>query len=204
MFDNNKKRRDIDKETMFNKIMPTYLLDPGSDEEDIRAETVQKVIVKPGEDPAEPVKPAAPVLPPEEPEIISPPPADESPRPEPEAPKTEQKPADIDELLHELEAPKAAAPVRTADAPRYINLTELMLFERLDGMIEKFKCCKCEACRQAIVLHVLNTLPPNYLYATESAAKDVISRLDGAPVISCIIQAIMQTRTNPPHPVFGA
>lgn len=199
MFDQ-KKRRDIDKETMFNKIMPTYLLDPASDEEDIRAETVQKVIVKPGEEPKEPKKPAAPVFPPEE-EIPGPPPAPEKPSVEPAPPKAESKPADIDDLLHELETPKAA-PVRTADQPRYINLTEMLVFEKLDGMIEKFKCCKCEACRQAIVLHALNTLSPNYLYATEAAAKDVVSRLDSSAVISCIIQAIMQTRTNPPHPVI--
>lgn len=201
MFDQ-KKRRDIDKETMFNKIMPTYLLDPGSDEEDIRAETVQKVIVKPGEDPKEPKKAAPPAFPPEE-EAVLPPPAPEKPAVETAPARPEPRPADIDDLLHELEAPKAA-PARPVDQPRYINLTEVLLFEKLDGMIEKFKCCKCEACRQAIVLHVLNTLSPNYLYATEAAAKDAVTRIDSSSVISCIIQAIMQTRTNPPHPVINA
>lgn len=204
-----KSRRDIDREIMFNKIMPTHLLDPESTEEDIRTETVQKVIVKPAPEetpppaPETPPEPAAPAEKPAAPKRKSAPrkkaasskqaagkKAEPAPEPMP-APEPEPVPQPAPEPPPPPEPP--------ADLPRYRNLTEYLVLYRLDGMIEKFKCCKCEDCRRAIVLYALNTLPPRYSYATKAEIREQIANADSASVLTCLIQAIMQVRANPPH-----
>ncbi len=207
-----KSRRDIDREIMFNKIMPTHLLDPESTEEDIRTETVQKVIIKPATEEAPPVQeaspePAAPAEKPAAPkrkpasrkkastskqtaEKKAKPAPEPVPEPAPE-PKPEPAPQPAPEPPPQPEPP--------ADLPRYRNLTEYLVLHRLDGMIEKFKCCKCEDCRRAIVLYALNTLPPQYSYATKAEIREQIAHADSASVLTCLIQAIMQVRAKPPH-----
>lgn len=188
-----KKRREIDKETMFNKIMPTHLLDPDAgDDDDIRVETVKQVIVK--QTPEEESK-----------RIVHDPPVPEPPAPPEPEPVPAPDPEPVPEPEPEPEPPKPKKRTRTtkkkteAELPRYINLTELLVLGKLESMMDKFKCCHCDACRQAIAMHALNTLPPQYCYATNDEIKEMLLRCDSSAVIACMVQAIMQIRANPPH-----
>lgn len=91
-----------------------------------------------------------------------------------------------------------AAPVDD-DKPRYINITEEVLYSKLANMIAMFKCCSCEKCRQTIMLQVLNNVKPEYVYKKPSEVKELIESSNYVDINQPIIRAILDTKSNPPH-----
>ena len=90
-------------------------------------------------------------------------------------------------------------PVINSDEPRYINVTEEVLYSKLNEMIAKFKCCSCEKCRQHIVLQVLNSVKPEYVYKKPSEVKKLIAENNYVDINQPLIRAILETKSNPPH-----
>ena len=74
-----------------------------------------------------------------------------------------------------------------------------MIFKRLNDLMEKFKCCQCESCRQSILLYALNSLPPNYVYQTNEEAEKTLLTMDTTQITTGIIQAILKTRASSGH-----
>ena len=89
--------------------------------------------------------------------------------------------------------------VINSDEPRYINVTEEVLYSKLNEMIAKFKCCSCEKCRQHIVLQVLNSVKPEYVYKKPSEVKKLIAENNYVDINQPLIRAILETKSNPPH-----
>ena len=85
------------------------------------------------------------------------------------------------------------------DKPKYINLTEEVLYSKLTNMIAMFKCCSCEKCRQHIMLQVLNSVKPEYVYKKPSEVKELIESNNYVDINQPIIRAILDTKANPPH-----
>ena len=103
-------------------------------------------------------------------------------------------------VQREIPAPVQAAPAPVStDDPRYINVTEEVLYSKLTEMIAKFKCCNCEKCRQHIMLHVLNNVKPEYVYKKPSEVKELIANNNYVDINQSIIRAILETKANPPH-----
>ncbi|MBR6923159.1 MAG: late competence development ComFB family protein, partial [Oscillospiraceae bacterium] len=103
-------------------------------------------------------------------------------------------------VQREIPAPVQAAPAPVStDDPRYINVTEEVLYSKLTEMIAKFKCCNCEKCRQHIMLHVLNNVKPEYVYKKPSEVKELIANNNYVDINQPIIRAILETKANPPH-----
>ena len=100
-------------------------------------------------------------------------------------------------------SPAAAVPVPAApvidDKPKYINITEEVLYSKLTNMIAMFKCCNCEKCRQSITLQVLNNVKPEYVYKKPSEVKELIESNNYIDINQPIIRAILDTKSNPPH-----
>jgi len=90
-------------------------------------------------------------------------------------------------------------PAFTEDKPKYINITEEVLYSKLSNMIAMFKCCSCEKCRQTIMLHVLNNVKPEYVYKKPSEVKELIESNNYVDINQPIIRAILDTKSNPPH-----
>lgn len=85
------------------------------------------------------------------------------------------------------------------DKPKYINITEEVLYSKLTNMIAMFKCCNCEKCRQSITLQVLNNVKPEYVYKKPSEVKELIESNNYVDINQPIIRAILDTKSNPPH-----
>ena len=92
-----------------------------------------------------------------------------------------------------------AQPKIDEDKPKYINLTEEVLYSKLTNMIAMFKCCNCEKCRQHIMLQVLNNVKPEYVYKKPSEVKELIESNNYVDINQPIIRAILDTKANPPH-----
>lgn len=49
----------------------------------------------------------------------------------------------------------------------YKNITELLVAAKLEDMLKKSDCCKCDRCRDDIMAYALNRLPPKYISTEE-------------------------------------
>ena len=96
-------------------------------------------------------------------------------------------------------APAPKPEIINDDKPKYINLTEEVLYSKLSNMIAMFKCCNCEKCRQHIMLQVLNNVKPEYVYKKPSEVKELIESNNYVDINQPIIRAILDTKANPPH-----
>jgi hypothetical protein len=101
-------------------------------------------------------------------------------------------------VQREIPAVTKNAPINS-DEPRYINITEEVLYSKLTEMIAKFKCCSCEKCRQHIMLQVLNSVKPEYVYKKPSEVKKLIESNNYVDINQPIIKAVLETKSNPPH-----
>ena len=83
-----------------------------------------------------------------------------------------------------------------------VNLVELALNEKLDHVLEKFDCCKCDECKNDIREIVLNTLPEIGFTGTQKEINDAFKEFktyDRVNVSAAIIKAIVSIRTKRKH-----
>lgn len=82
------------------------------------------------------------------------------------------------------------------------NITELLVEAKLDSMLEKSDCCKCEKCRDDIMAYALNRLPPKYISTEEGelfAKVSTLSEKYNFDVIKAIAMAIEVVSNHPRH-----
>lgn len=183
-----KARKEIDKDSMYQKIMPSAMRSVQPVEDGSEAEAA----------PA-PAKKA---------------PARSTPRKAPA--KTAPVPAEVpeDTATAEAEAPArtpataaappasrkpAAAPVPEAK-PNIVNIMELLIDEKMDLAMEKFHCCGCDRCRQDIAAMALNKLHPKYIVAEpEQLDAGMADKESNTQVTTALVQAILKVKANPKH-----
>ena len=157
-----KLKREIDKDLMYKKLMPSNLkaLKSAVQETDFRA----------------PEAPAAP-------------PAAEAVREahNPPAPAADREVVEV------------KPPFADDEPVKVVNLMEHIVLEKLDSVLEKFKCCTCDQCRRDIVALALNKLPPRYKVLAKGDPTPDPDPQTNAAVLTAIIQSILHVRTNPRH-----
>lgn len=83
-----------------------------------------------------------------------------------------------------------------------VNLIEVLIKDKLDAVLEKFKCCQCESCLTDIVDIALSSFPKNNFTGTkkeiENAFKE-FKQTNSIDVISAIIKAIILIRKKEKH-----
>ena len=65
-----------------------------------------------------------------------------------------------------LSALGSGVKVRPARELMLVNLNERLVADRLDEVFEKFRCCRCDRCRQDVAALALNALPAHYVVAS--------------------------------------
>ena len=87
------------------------------------------------------------------------------------------------------------------------NNMESFVLQNLDKVLDQFpECCRCEQCRNDIVVWALNHLPPKYV---NSKMGDVYTRLDSywgqddAEIIMTIAKAVEIVSKHPRHKRLG-
>ncbi len=85
------------------------------------------------------------------------------------------------------------------DEVKLINIIEYVVEARIDNTMTTFKCCKCDKCRKAVTLKVLNQTTPEYVYMRPSEVMALISGSNYKNLNQPIIRSILEIKANPPH-----
>ncbi len=80
-----------------------------------------------------------------------------------------------------------------------VNAMENIVLEKLDSVLSRCQCCKCDRCKKDIVAKSLNKLPPRYMVLAEGQPTPDIDPQTNAQVVSAMIQAVLAVRTSPRH-----
>ncbi len=82
------------------------------------------------------------------------------------------------------------------------NMMESLVLLKLDEVVDKLGCCKCEKCRMDIASYALNRLPPKYVATLEG---EVYSKLDTLSVqyetdmLNALFQGAKAVSKHPRH-----
>lgn len=80
-----------------------------------------------------------------------------------------------------------------------LNITETLVLEKLDSVLARFNCCKCDRCKKDIVALALNKLPHKYMVLAESQPMPLWHAPENAQIVSAIIQSILTVRNHARH-----
>lgn len=80
-----------------------------------------------------------------------------------------------------------------------VNAMENIVLEKLDYVLSKCQCCKCDRCKKDIVAKALNKLPPRYMVLAEGQPTPDVDHQTNAQVVSAMIQAVLAVRAKPRH-----
>lgn len=80
-----------------------------------------------------------------------------------------------------------------------VNTMESVVLEKLDSVLSRMQCCKCDRCKKDIVAMSLNKLPPKYMVLVEGQPTPDLSPQLNAQVIAAMIQAVLAVRAHPRH-----
>jgi hypothetical protein len=80
-----------------------------------------------------------------------------------------------------------------------VNTMEAAVLGKLDSVLERFSCCRCDRCKKDIVALALNKLPPRYKVLAEGQPQPDLDPQTNAQVVAAMIQAVIKVRANPRH-----
>ena len=80
-----------------------------------------------------------------------------------------------------------------------VNIREKMVIEKLDAAFEKFNCCSCYCCKQDVTAMTLNNLKPKYVIAAIDDIDKIIAKEDYSEVTAAIMKAILEVKKHPRH-----
>lgn len=151
--------------------------------------------------PAEKEIPAVQDIPkPEKKPVIAEPPVVENKKIIADDKPTKKTELSVDDILNEIPDSKSKYSKPKPQLPELVNINEVMINEKIDGILEKFNCCKCPACKLEVIATALNKLSPQYVIKKdENTVPDAISESNYAKINSALINAIITLRANPVH-----
>lgn len=82
------------------------------------------------------------------------------------------------------------------------NLTEDIVISKLDSLMDRLDCCKCDLCRLDIASYALNRLPSKYVATTQGELLSKIALIDTEFTIRVtteITKAINVIKEHPRH-----
>lgn len=164
-----KTRKEIDKELMFNKIMPSARIAP-QQEPETSAEGAQ------AED--------TPVL--------------STGTVQDELQQTTLPPAMAIGVKRSVINTDKEVRLKETEPACLINLMEHMVAEKLDAAFDKFHCCKCDKCKKDAAAIALNKLPPRYV-VSDKLSLLLEDRQTNSEVTTAIIQGILIVKAHPRH-----
>lgn len=80
-----------------------------------------------------------------------------------------------------------------------VNVMESAVLQKLDSILERFTCCRCDRCKKDIVALSLNKLPPKYMVLPGSLPPPDLDPQSNAQVVTAMIQAVLKVRQFPRH-----
>ena len=102
-----------------------------------------------------------------------------------------KKNIEIPEVVEEISLPKAVG----------INIISEIIDENLDAVLNRFRCCNCEKCKEEIIIAALNFIEPKYVSnkTTEPEDLEVMKIKYKSGVVSVLVKYAIQLKNNPIH-----
>lgn len=94
---------------------------------------------------------------------------------------------------------KIRVPAMESRKTAVVNTMEALVLEKLDSVLARFQCCRCDRCKKDIVALALNKLPPKYMAIPEGQPGPDLDPQVNAQVLTALIQAVLQVRSHPRH-----
>ena len=81
------------------------------------------------------------------------------------------------------------------------NLTEKVIREKLDVVMENMNCCRCDRCKMDVIALTLNNMEPYYVVRTEENEADCLKAEKelAEKATSEVLKAVLKVRKNPRH-----
>lgn len=167
-----KLKKEIDKEVMFHKIMPSLKAMSAVTE------------AAPAEETAVSAEAGAPVFrsAADTPGAAPSPPAD--PPPHRHRRRTEHS---------------SLSALRMTSSFTMVNLNEYLVMQKLDDALQKFRCCRCDKCRKDAAALALNKLEPHYVVAVSERVAALAEAANSAEVTNAVVQSVLKVRSKPRH-----
>ena len=116
--------------------------------------------------------------------------------PETAAPGTEAEPPEAGRA----QAPrKVSVPALDNRRMQVVNVMESAVLGKMDSILARFQCCRCDRCKKDILALALNRLPPKYMVLSEGETPPDIGPELNAQVVAAMIQAVLRVRAKPRH-----
>ena len=83
-----------------------------------------------------------------------------------------------------------------------VNLVEVLVIDKLESVLKRFKCCNCEECKNDIKIMALNNLPVHYFSGYKAEIDDEIKNFklnNNIDVVTELIKAIILIRKKEKH-----
>jgi competence protein ComFB len=98
-----------------------------------------------------------------------------------------------------LEARKISVPALETFQSDVVNAMEGYVLQKLEQVLSRFQCCRCDRCKKDIVALALNKLPPKYRVVSEGQPLPDLDPQTSAQVVTALIQSVIQVRSRPRH-----
>ena len=107
--------------------------------------------------------------------------------------------ANISLEKHVPEPHTVSMPVTNGPKTAVVNVMEIAVLEKLEDVLTRFKCCRCDRCQKDIVALALNKLSPKYAVINSGQPVPDLDPQTKAQVLTALIQAVIKVRANPRH-----
>lgn len=90
---------------------------------------------------------------------------------------------------------------RTGSGTQQINVMFLLMNEQLGTVMDRFHCCMCPSCAQAVTREAMKQLPPLIVTVKRKDDEQKVNELAArtrARVIQVITKAVILVKSNPP------
>ena len=94
---------------------------------------------------------------------------------------------------------KISIPTMDSRQTEVINIMEAIVLEKLDSVLSRFQCCRCDRCKKDIVALALNKLPPRYMVVSDGQSPPDVDPQLNAQIVTAMIQAVIKVRAKPRH-----
>ncbi len=80
------------------------------------------------------------------------------------------------------------------------NLTEKLVLDKLDKVMESMNCCKCDRCKMDIIAMSLNSLEPHYVVKSKGMIENKeIEQQISQQVTTAVLKSALSVRKRPRH-----
>lgn len=80
------------------------------------------------------------------------------------------------------------------------NITEKLVLEKLDAVMDKMNCCKCDRCKMDIMSLALNSLEPHYVVKPREVVQNIeFDQEFSQKVTSAVLKSALTVRKKPRH-----